>query len=416
MDSPIVLVLAKMLFRASNNVTIIKGITPMLSQYKKFHDDTIQTFSKLPHLGVEQILFYIKNNKITLGDVFTYILTDEKIQQCIKITYEAFNEEKATMALLYQTETYLQELKELKRLFLSKTWDNETKSVIPLDQIDLMALLTPPPLSRIFPHNQYYNVLSDTKDMHHIKHYQTPFIDFTKTTLDMMEIMIKIMKDNTRNLSFYLLANIHQYVDMEFSPKRKSYLFSILFAFKGNRFNHISEYYASKALLQMIIRFVEPKFKTLIENSDFEDVQIFQQQLIHSTNFAGLDEKDINKNENQSKALTYIQTKEAKYNRLLLNLRLDDKQILKLVLKLGALQYAKEKILMGEPALTITSDMKCFFGNDIFKHRFKQKNKLQKKIEKLAHLSHFGIFRNTLIPTSTVTPVKAGIHPSLSQG
>lgn len=363
--------------------------------HKKFHDDAIHIFSKLPHVGADQIISSLKKNEITLHDLFTHILTDEKINECIKITHEAFNKNKVTMTLLYETETYLQELASIKKLFLSKSLDKKEESNISLDQIDLTHVLAPPPIQRLFPHNRYYDVLGDIKSLHHVKHYQPSFINFTKTTLEMMDEIIRMTKDNTQNLFFYLLANIHQYINMYFSPKRKSTLFSILTTLKGNRFNNTSEFYAVKAVLQMIIRLQDPEFKTLIANSDFEDVAKFQQQLIKSTNFDLLDKKNVN--ENQKKALKYIQKKEAKYSRLLLDIHIEDKQTLKLALKLGALHYAKEKILMGEPAPKIIFDIKIFFGEAILKHRFKQKKKLQKMIEKLQHNSRrFSIFQDPI--------------------
>src|SRR5207302_6112427 len=113
----------------------------------------------------------------------------------------------------------------------------EKESYITLDDIDLTRLLTPPLMKRIWPHNRYYNVFSDILDVHHFKHYQPTFISFTNTSIEITDQIIRWSKDNPQNLYFYLLANIHQYIDIRFHPKKKSGLFSILTTFKTHRFN-----------------------------------------------------------------------------------------------------------------------------------------------------------------------------------
>jgi hypothetical protein len=350
----------------------------MLSQHKKFHDDAIHILSKLPHLGAEEILTPLKNNTLTLHDLFTHILTDEKIDECIRITQEAFHKNETAMTFLYETEICLKELATLKKLFLSIPIEEKSKSDISIDTIDLRKLLAPPSRAQLSSQNVYYNVYYDTLAVLHTKYYEPTFTNFKETALVMIDDIFRMTKNHPVHLYFYLLANIHQYLNTQFCPKNKNYLRSILTEFRSNRFNATAEMYIVKALLQMIIRETDPK--KLIAKNDFEDAQIFRQKLIPYMNLS--DEKNI-QNKNQIKSLNYIQKKESKYTQLLMDTKIDENQIFKLIFKLGALHYAKEQILKGELAETIFPSIKAVFGKDIFKHRFKSTSRLQIKIEKV---------------------------------
>jgi hypothetical protein len=308
--------------------------------------------------------------------------------------------EKTSLNDHYQAVTCLNHIEKLKKKFLIENPQELKKDEATSERLFEIFKSTPILQKTAYHDSQYHKSCQAVNELHLQKLRRSEQLiklknikkksDFTflDSAKEVDSYINATFSDTSPKKYLYMLANLQYFLNTEYAPRQyPPKLCFILDAFQINKMTEKAEIACAKAMLLLITRITDPVVivRKTIQRSDIQFMREFHDKM--EENLQSLQHSSIIYDE----LLKKLHAKELAYTERLLLVEQNNTALMqKLINKLGAIQYLREKISLNDKTLTkesMLTEIKEVFGPTFLKSHFRTKS-LENRIKEWDKIHH----------------------------